>query len=440
MLIGRGHTDPRHPRVEARPPPGPTQRIPKDDTTVSHVEDLTPAHTDHIGATSFSVFSALAGHEQVVFCHDIRTNLRAIIAIHSTARGPALGGTRFHAYPREPDALRDVLNLRAGCPTRRPWPGSTSAAARRSSSVDPHTDKTPELLRAYGRFVQSLDGRYYTACDVGTYSEDMDVIARGVPLRDRAHGRAGWGRRLLGAHGVRRVPGHACRRRGDLGHSHPARPHGRRRRRRQGRPPPRRAPARGRRRGRRHRRLRSRPSTRSLDAHPEVRTVADTDDAGRVSRSTSTPPARSATPSPTRWSRCSAARVVCGAANNQLAHPGVEKQLADRGILYAPDYVVNAGGLIQVADELHGFDFERARAAGQPRSSTPPARCSRWPRPTASRLRSPPTASPSSGWPDDRAASAGSGCPDAERALTRAPSRVRQSARCAGQSREVESE
>ena len=55
------------------------------------------------------------------------------------------------------------------------------------------------------------------------------------------------------------------------------------------------------------------------------------------------------------------ARVVCGAANNQLAHPGVEKQLADRGILYAPDYVVNAGGLIQVADELHGFDFERAR-------------------------------------------------------------------------------
>ena len=55
------------------------------------------------------------------------------------------------------------------------------------------------------------------------------------------------------------------------------------------------------------------------------------------------------------------ARIVCGAANNQLAHLGVEKQLADRGILYAPDYVVNAGGLIQVADELHGFDFERAR-------------------------------------------------------------------------------
>jgi valine dehydrogenase (NAD+) len=56
------------------------------------------------------------------------------------------------------------------------------------------------------------------------------------------------------------------------------------------------------------------------------------------------------------------AKIVCGGANNQLAHPGVEKDLADRGILYAPDYVVNAGGVIQVADELHGFDFDRARA------------------------------------------------------------------------------
>ena len=59
------------------------------------------------------------------------------------------------------------------------------------------------------------------------------------------------------------------------------------------------------------------------------------------------------------------ATVVCGAANNQLAHPGVEKDLADRGILYAPDYVVNAGGVIQVADELHGFDFDRAKAQGR---------------------------------------------------------------------------
>jgi len=178
MLIGRGHTDPRHPRVEARPPPGPTQRIPKDDTTVSHVEDLTPAHTDHIGATSFSVFSALAGHEQVVFCHDIRTNLRAIIAIHSTALGPALGGTRFFDYPREQDAVQDVLRLSRGMTYKAALAGLDLGGGKAVIIGHPERDKSESLLRAYGRFVQSLGGRYYTACDVGTYSEDMDQIAR----------------------------------------------------------------------------------------------------------------------------------------------------------------------------------------------------------------------------------------------------------------------
>ena len=79
---------------------------------MSHVEDVTPAHTDHIDTTSFQVFAALAGHEQVVFCHDIRTNLRAIIAIHSTALGPALGGTRFFDYPREQDAVQTCCGFR----------------------------------------------------------------------------------------------------------------------------------------------------------------------------------------------------------------------------------------------------------------------------------------------------------------------------------------
>ncbi len=103
------------------------------------------------------------------------------------------------------------------------------------------------------------------------------------------------------------------------------------------------------------------------------------------------------------------ARIVCGAANNQLAHDGVEKLLADAGILYAPDYCVNSGGLIQVADELAGFDFERAKARAtgifddHPRGV--PDRCRR----SRSRRRSPPTASPSAGWPRPVAASSGSG-------------------------------
>ena len=82
---------------------------------------------------------------------------------------------------------------------------------------DPTKDKTEALLRAYGRFVQSLGGRYYTACDVGTYSEDMDVVARECRLRHRPHRRPRRRRRLVGAHGVRRLPGHARQRRGRSG-------------------------------------------------------------------------------------------------------------------------------------------------------------------------------------------------------------------------------
>jgi hypothetical protein len=106
------------------------------------------------------------------------------------------------------------------------------------------------------------------------------------------------------------------------------------------------------------------------------------------------------------------AKVVCGAANNQLDHPGIEKMVADRGILYAPDYVVNSGGLIQVADEIEGFSEPR-RAARRPRSSRPPRRCSHWPRTRASRPRSPLTGWRSGAWPTS-ADSAPSGCHESE--------------------------
>ena len=169
------------------------------------------------------MFDHLSGHEQVVVCQDDRSGLRAIIAIHSTARGPALGGTRFHPYRSDADALRDVLNLSRGMSYKAAMAGLDLGGGKAVIIGDPHTQKTPALLHAYGRFVQSLAGRYYTACDVGTYSEDMDVIAeecRFVTGRTVGHGRRG---RLLGAHGVRRVPGHACGSRGDLGRPEPRR-------------------------------------------------------------------------------------------------------------------------------------------------------------------------------------------------------------------------
>jgi len=122
--------------------------------------------------------SGSAGHEQVVFCQDRASGLRAIIAIYSTALGPALGGTRFHPYASEAEALADALDLSRAMAYKNALAGLDLGGGKAVIWGDPGRIKTEALLRAYGRFVQSLGGRYYTACDVGTDSLDMDVIAR----------------------------------------------------------------------------------------------------------------------------------------------------------------------------------------------------------------------------------------------------------------------
>ena len=131
---------------------------------------------------------------------------------------------------------------------------------------------------------------------------------------------------------------------------------------RQGRPPPGAAPGRGRCVGRGHRCEPGR-GRRGPGRVPGRARRSPTPRRWSPAISTSTRPARSAGRSPTTSSEQLTARIVCGGANNQLAHEGIEKLLQDRGVLYAPDYMVNAGGLIQVADELEGFSFERAQAA-----------------------------------------------------------------------------
>jgi valine dehydrogenase (NAD+) len=326
---------------------------------VSHDPSVTPAHTDHIGTTRFEIFTELAGHEQVVFCHDIRTNLRAIVAIHSTALGPALGGTRFFDYPREQDAVQDVLRLSRGMTYKAALAGLDLGGGKAVIIGDPQRDKSEGLLRAYGRFVQSLGGRYYTACDVGTFSEDMDVIARecdfvtgrtvehggagdssvltayGVFQGMRAAAEASWGAptlhgRTVGVAGVgkvgRHLVAHLLEDGADVVVTDVWQP--------------------------------------ALDAitaaHPDVRTVPDAAALVRERLDVYAPCALGGALTDEVVEVLSA-RIVCGAANNQLEHPGIEKQLADRGILYAPDYCVNAGGLIQVADELEGFSFDRAK-------------------------------------------------------------------------------
>ena len=299
-------------------------------------------------------------HEQIVFCRDEPSGLRAIIAIHSTALGPALGGTRFHPYPSEEDALADVLHLSNAMSYKNALAGLDHGGGKAVILGDPARDKTEVLLRAYGRFVQSLGGRYVTACDVGTYVEDMDIVAREsefVTGRSSAHGGAGdssiltafgvfqgmraaaehvWGAptlsgRRVGVSGVGKVGRHLVDHLLADGAEVIAAD------------------------------ISAQAIERVRAAYPEVVVAPNTAALVRQPIDVYAPCALgSALDDPTVAAL--RAKVVCGGANNQLEHPGVEKVLDARGILYAPDYVVNAGGVIQVADEIEGFDFQRAKA------------------------------------------------------------------------------
>jgi valine dehydrogenase (NAD+) len=310
---------------------------------------------------SLDVFEAGAQHEQVVFCNDPATGLRAIIAIHSTALGPALGGTRFYPYASTAEALADVLDLSRGMSYKAALAGLDLGGGKAVIIGDPATGKSEALLRAYGRFVQSLGGRYYTACDVGTFSADMDDIAREcayVTGRSVAHGGAGdssvltaygvwqgmraaaafaWDSpalegRTVGVSGVGKVGHHLVTHLVDEGAAVVVTD------------------------------VSEAALVRVRDQHPEVRTVGSTEALVGEELDVYAPCALGGALTDEVVEELSAT-IVCGAANNQLAHPGVEKALAERGIHYAPDYCVNSGGLIQVADELDpaGFSFERAQ-------------------------------------------------------------------------------
>src|SRR4051812_35511396 len=148
--------------------------------------------------------SDATGHEQIVFCQDRQTGLKAIIAIYSTALGPALGGTRFYPYASDEAALSDVLSLSRAMAYKNALAGLDLGGGKAVIIGDPRQDRPGALLRASGRFVQSLSGRYYTACDVGTFSEDMDLVAREcdfVTGRTEANGGAG-DSSVLTAYGV----------------------------------------------------------------------------------------------------------------------------------------------------------------------------------------------------------------------------------------------
>jgi valine dehydrogenase (NAD+) len=325
---------------------------------VTTVTDVTGANADVLH-TLFR--SEQGGHEQVVLCQDRASGLKAVIAIHSTALGPALGGTRFYPYASEQEAVADALNLSRGMSYKNAMAGLDHGGGKAVIIGDPEQIKSEELLLAYGRFVDSLGGRYVTACDVGTYVSDMDVAAREsrwVTGRSPENGGAGdssvltaygvfqgmrasaqhlWGEptlrgRKVGIAGVGKVGHHLVDHLVSDGAEVVITD------------------------------VREESVRRILGRHPQVTAAADTAALIRTEGLDVYAPCALGGALNDATVPAITAKVVCGAANNQLDHPGVEKDLADRGILYAPDYVVNAGGVIQVADELHGFDFDRCKA------------------------------------------------------------------------------
>ncbi|MDW7694849.1 Glu/Leu/Phe/Val dehydrogenase dimerization domain-containing protein [Flammeovirgaceae bacterium SG7u.111] len=134
--------------------------------------------TNEVSSTEQSVFSALTemGHEQVVYCHDEHTGLKAIVGIHNTVLGPAIGGTRLWAYQSEQEALRDVLRLSRGMTFKNAIAGLNAGGGKAVIIGDPRKTKTEPLLRAFGKFLNNLNGKYITAEDVGMNAQDMEYI------------------------------------------------------------------------------------------------------------------------------------------------------------------------------------------------------------------------------------------------------------------------
>lgn len=120
-------------------------------------------------------------HEQIVFCHDKDTGLKAIIGIHNTVLGPSLGGTRMWHYTSEWEALNDVLRLSRGMTYKSAISGLNLGGGKAVIIGNSKTNKTPELITKFGEFVNSLSGKYITAEDVGTTTEDMDRIREVTP-------------------------------------------------------------------------------------------------------------------------------------------------------------------------------------------------------------------------------------------------------------------
>jgi leucine dehydrogenase len=302
---------------------------------------------------------SLNNHEQVVFCNDNATGLKAIIAIHNTVLGPALGGTRMWNYQNEMEALNDVLRLSRGMTYKSSVAGLNLGGGKAVIIGDARKIKSEALLRRFGKFIDNLGGKYITAEDVAMNSRDMEMIkmetdhvsglpenmggsgdpspvtAYGVYVSMKASAREVWGNDGLSG---KRVLVQGIGNVGEVLVSHLVRE------------------------GAKvyindisEERLAAVASRHKVEVVPAA-TMFDLD------IDIYAPCALGATVNDDTLGRLKC-KIICGAANNQLANEEFHGEAVGRqGILYAPDYVVNAGGIINVYYELEGYNRERAMA------------------------------------------------------------------------------
>ncbi|UEX79443.1 Glu/Leu/Phe/Val family dehydrogenase [Spiribacter halobius] len=299
------------------------------------------------------------GHEQVVFGSDTAAGLRAIIAIHNTHRGPAMGGCRVFPYAGEAAALRDVLRLSRGMTYKSALAELPVGGGKAVVMANPGRDKTPALLAALGRLIDSLGGRYVTAEDSGTTVADLRTVAQETPhvtgIRERRGldgGIASGDPSPATAYGVflglQVAVAHRLGR-GLEGLTVSVQGLG----------------AVGWRLAEQLRAAGARLQVSDIDGERVARAVRELDARPVAPEDIATEPADVLAPCALggvlNASTVAALRVavVAGAANNQLDSPAEDEALRRRGILYAPDYAINAGGIIDVAFE-HLGDYDAA--------------------------------------------------------------------------------
>jgi glutamate dehydrogenase/leucine dehydrogenase len=313
--------------------------------------------------------SESAGHEEIVHCRDRRSGLRAIVAIHSTALGPSLGGIRMRDYASEEDALVDVLRLSEAMTWKASVAGLDFGGGKAVVLGTPSPEKRADVFRALGRFVDSLSGRYVPTEDMGTYTPDVEhlreVCRWGVGVSTERGGggdpspMTAWGvfcglRAAIDAAGL--APGFAGKKIvvqgvGKVGMA---------------------------------------LVRNLLEAGADVRVsdvvaerleeakqlgahVVPNDAVHRERCDVFAPCAGGAVLSDKTIPELGC-RIVGGGANNQLAIEADDARLLERGILYAPDFVINAGGLINVADELGEGGYRRERALARTAAIEPTLR------------------------------------------------------------------